>query len=440
MISACLLRKAPTDFKNMKRLICFFFVAVTLATISYVYAQSVLVDQVYEENIQNVRIYPKTAEFASQLHSPATPLHGGTPLVLEFDDIAYDADRYSATIIHCNADWAPSGLKATDYLTGYNEFNVDSYEYSINTRIPYIHFTFQLPQVTKSGNYMVKVYRGRNEDEVIITKRFMIYDNQLSLGAEVVPSSKTADRQTTHQINLNVNYGARDLKDPMSNIHVVIRQNQRWDNAVFGLKPTFIRDDLDRIEYQLFDGSNTFLAGNEFRFIDLRYTRTRGRNIAAVKIEEDAVFAETTVDEPRSGKAYLEYLDMNGQYGIFTFDKQSHDLESEYVLTTFTLKAGPFPTPPFVLGALSNWGKIPESRMVYDENKGIYQATLLLKQGWYDYQYGFESTNGWNVVDLEGSYFQTENEYEILVYYRDMGSRYDELIGYAVLNPNKRRL
>ena len=424
----------------MKKLICFSTVAIIFIGTIHVYAQSVLVDQVYEENIQNVRIYPKTAEFASQLNSPATPLQGGTPLVLEFDDIAFDADRYSATIIHCNADWTQSGLKAADYLTGYNEFNVDTYEYSINTRIPYIHFTFQLPQVTKSGNYMVKVYRGRNQNEVVITKRFMIYNNQLSLAAEVVPPSKTQDRQTSHQINLNVNYGGRDLKDPMNNIHVVIRQNQRWDNAIQGLKPTFIREDLDRLEYQLFDGSNTFLAGNEFRFIDLRYTRTRGRNIASVKIEEDAVFAETTVDEPRSDKAYLEYLDMNGQYGVFTFDKQNHDLESEYVLTTFTLKGGPYPNPPFVLGELSNWGKIPESKMVYDEKNGVYQATLLLKQGWYDYHYGFESPGGWDVTDLEGSYFQTENEYEILVYYREMGSRYDELIGYAVLNPNKRRL
>ena len=40
---------------------------------------------------------------------------------------------------------------------------------------------------------------------------------------------------------------------------------------------------------------------------------------------------------------------------------------------------------------------------------------------------------------LEGTHFQTENEYEVFIYYRDMGSRYDELIGYTVVNPNKRR-
>lgn len=404
-------------------------------------AQTPLENEVFEENIQSVRLYPKTSDFSSQMNPPSIALNNPTaPLVLEFDDIAYEADMYSATIIHCNADWNPSGLKPADYLSNYNEFNVNEYEYSINTRIPYIHFNFQVPQVTKSGNYILKVYRGRDEDDTIIIQRFMVYQNQLSIGAQIVPPSNTKDRLTSQQINLNINYGGRELLDPLNNVKVVIRQNQRWDNAIYGLKPTFIREDQSTIEYQLFDGSNTFSAGNEFRFVDLRYTRTKGRNIASVRIEEDAVFAETTVDQKRAGLAFLEYLDLNGQYGIFTFDKQVHDLESEYVLTTFNFESDPLQEPPYVLGALSNWGKIPASKMLYDEIKGVYQATLLLKQGWYDYQYGIQSPEGWDMESLEGEYFQTENEYEILVYYRDMGSRYDELIGYTLVNPNKRRL
>lgn len=403
------------------------------------FAQSVLEDEVMEENIQSVRLYARTGEFSSQMDSPTIPLHSPTPLTLEFDDIAYEPDRYSAAIIHCNADWTPSGLKPADYLTQYNEFNVNEYEYSINTRIPYIHFTFQIPPVTKSGNYIIKVYRGRQEDEVIIVRRFMVYDNQLKVGAEVVASSKTEDRKTAQQINFNINYSDRELIDPLNNVKVFIRQNQRWDSAISGLKPSFIRADRAVLEYRLFDGRNTFSAGNEFRFVDLRYTRTRGQNIASVKIEEDAVFAETTLDQPRAGQAYLEYLDLNGQYGIFTHDKTNNDLESEYVLITFNFKSDPLSQPPYVLGSLSDWGKNPASKMAYDEKMKGYKATLLLKQGWYDYQYGLKTPEGYNMEKIEGAHFQTENEYEIFVYYRAMGSRYDELIGYTVLNPNKRR-
>jgi hypothetical protein len=423
----------------MKNLLIITFIASFCLTSVGVFAQSVLEDEVMEENIQSVRLYSRTSEFPSQMSSPTIQLHSPTPLTLEFDDIAYEPDRYSATIIHCNADWTPSGLKPADYLTQYNEFNVNEYEYSINTRIPYIHFAFQIPPVTKSGNYAIKVYRGRQEDEVILIRRFMVYNNQVKVGAAVVASSKTEDRKTAQQIDFNVNYSDRELIDPLNNVKVVIRQNQRWDNAIWGLKPSFIRSDRSILEYRLFDGTNTFSAGNEFRFVDLRYTRTRGQNIASVKIEEDAVFAETTLDQSRSGQAYLEYLDLNGQYGIFTQDKPNNDLESEYVLITFNFDSDPLPQPPYVLGALSGWGKNPASKMDYDGEMKGYKATLLLKQGWYDYQYGLKTPEGYSMVKFEGEHFQTENEYEIFVYYRAMGSRYDELIGYTVLNPNKRR-
>src|SRR5690606_12870242 len=131
---------------------------------------SVLEDEVMEENIQTVRLFSKTADFQSQMESPVIQLNSSERLTLEFDDIAYEPETYSAAIIHCNADWTPSGLKPADYLSQYNVFNVDEYEYSVNTRIPFIHFTFQVPPVTKSGNYVLKVYRDRQQDEVILVK------------------------------------------------------------------------------------------------------------------------------------------------------------------------------------------------------------------------------------------------------------------------------
>ncbi|MCC5936277.1 MAG: DUF5103 domain-containing protein [Lunatimonas sp.] len=402
-------------------------------------AQTPFEDKTFDENIQTVRLFPASADVSSQTNPPVISLNAPAPLVLTFDDIAYEADLYSAKIIHCNVDWTPSRLREADYLSQFNEFNVNEYEYGINTRIPYIHYTFLLPRVTKTGNYIVKVYRGRNESNTVITRRFMVFQNQVNIGASVVPPSNTADRQSSQQIDVVVNYSNRELLDPTNNTKIVIRQNQRWDQAIYGLKPTFIREDLRQIDYRLFDGSNTFQAGNEFRFVDLRYVRTRGRNIASVKMEEDVVFAEAGVDESRKGQGYLEYLDLNGQFVIMNVERQNHHLESEYILVTFHLKSPELPQPPYILGALTQWGASPDAQMAYDRQKQHYQATLFLKQGWYDYQFGLKSADGWNTEPFEGSHFQTENEYEIFFYYRDMGSRYDELIGYTVLNPNKRR-
>jgi hypothetical protein len=416
------------------------FLSLLFLVSSCIFAQKALEDKVHDENIQTVRLFPASMDISTQTTPPVISLNSSIPLLLTFDDIAYEADQYSAKLIHCNVDWTPSRLREADYLTQYNEFNVNDYEYGINTRIPYIHYTFTVPRVTKSGNYILKVYRGRNEANTVITKRFMVFQNQINLGASIVPPSNAAERQRSHQIDVIVNYSNRELLDPINTTRIVIRQNQRWDQAIYNLKPTFIREDLRQIEYRLFDGSNSFQAGNEFRFIDLRYVRTRGRNVASVRMEEDVVFAEAGVDEARRNQAYLEYLDLNGQYVVMNVERQNHQLESEYILTTFNLQSPELPQGPYVLGALTEWGTSADAKMTYNKEKKMYQTTLFLKQGWYDYQYGLKSEHGWDTEPFEGTHFQTENEYEVFFYYRDMGSRYDELIGYTVLNANKRRL
>lgn len=404
------------------------------------FGQQVMLDRIFEENIQSVRIFPNSTDFATQLNSPVIALGANLPLKLTFDDLSFDPDQYSAKIIHCNADWRPSDLKENEYLNQFNEFNLLDYSYSINTRIPYIHYNFLIPQVFKSGNYVIKVYRNRDESQTILTMRFMVFQNQVQIAAKVVPSSQTEKRRSAQQINLNLNYNNREVFDPRNTLKVIIRQNQRWDNVKMELKPTMVREDIKMMEYQLFDGTNTFMAGNEFRFVDLRYVRARGVNIAKVTMEEDVVYAETLVDVPRPTLTYSQYLDVNGQYAIFNFERQNHELESEYLLTTFNLASDGILEPPYILGALTQWGRDPNAKMAVNKKTNTYQATLLLKQGWYDYQFAYLTADGWNTSSLEGDYFETENEYEVLVYYRDMGSRYDELIGYVNLNPNKRRL
>jgi hypothetical protein len=204
--------------------------------------------------------------------------------------------------------------------------------------------------------------------------------------------------------------------------------------------PTMIREDSKMIEYQLFDGSNVFWGGNEFRFVDLRFVRAKGMNISWVRMEDDIVYAEAVVDKPRPQGVYSEYLDMNGQFAIMNLERQNHERESEYMLVTFNLAAENLKQTPYIIGAFTQWGNEPSAKMELNKKTNTYQATLLLKQGWYDYQYAFKTEEGWDMSSFEGNYFETENEYEVFVYYRDMASRYDELISYLNLNPNKRRL
>jgi len=402
----------------------------------------VLEDKVYADHILSVRIFPQGGDLENQLNSPVISLTDSKSLVLWFDDVSYDPELYTAKLIHCDSDWKKSSLRDTDFSLSFNEFTLMDYSYSVNTRMPYIRYAFNVPRVSKSGNYLLKVYKNRDENAVVFTKRFMVIENSAVVAAQVVPPTQTEDRRTLQQINTSVNYSNLEVIDPQAQIKVVIRQNQRWDNAKVLNIPTFLNQNSKLIRYEPFEGESTFRAGNEFRFIDLRFIRATGVNVASVKVEESLVVADARVDVPRPGGAYVQYLDLNGQFVVQTNDRPggNAEVESEYVYTTFYLNDVPGKNIK-LMGGLSQWGKAPEATMVYDSKKRLYATSLLLKQGWYDYQFASINEDGsYDFESLEGSHFQTENEYEVFVYYRGLGSRYDQLVGYVYLQPNKRRL
>ncbi|MEP2347771.1 MAG: DUF5103 domain-containing protein, partial [Algoriphagus sp.] len=258
----------------------------------------------------------------------------------------------------------------------------------------------------------------------------------------IVPPSQTANRQKSQQINVVVNYSAGEVTNPDGQIKVLLRQNQRWDNAKFLAKPTFMNESSKILRYESFDGSNSFDAGNEFRFVDLRFIRANGVNVANMRVETDVIFAEGNINAPRPETVYSQYLDLNGQYLIETMDRPggNPEIESEYMLMTFRLAMEQTSNPIFLLGSLTNWGKDPEAKLEWDPKMGVYTTSILVKQGWYDYQYAYSTNGEFDPEPFEGSYFETENEYEVLVYFRNLGSRYDQLVGYIYLHPNRRRL
>lgn len=422
----------------MKKLILgigIWFLACSLSS-----QAQVLEDKVFADHVFSARVFPEDGQISSTIDAPVVSLQDSKRLVLLFDDLAYDPELYTAKLIHCNADWQKSGLRDNDFLGTFNQFNIEDYNYSVNTRVPYIHYRFVVPQVTKSGNYILKVYKNRDESQVLMTKRFLVYESLLNVGAGLVPPTQSEERSTLQQLNVAVNYSQTEVIDPSTQIQVIIRQNQRWDTAKRLVKPTFLNQNSKLIRYESFDGENTFRAGNEFRFIDLRFIRATGVNIASIKVEEAAIYAESNISIPRPTEPYSQYLDLNGQYVILTNDRPggNPEVESEYILTNIYYRDSPG-KDIYLVGALTSWGSSPEGKMKWDARKNVYFTELLLKQGWYDFQFAEKSQNGLDSYAIEGSHFQTENEYEVFVYFRNLGSRYDQLAGYAYVQPNRRR-
>lgn len=239
------------------------------------------------------------------------------------------------------------------------------------------------------------------------------------------------------QINFTINHSNLYIPNPMLDVHVNMRQNQRWDNMAVNMHPTFIRDIEKELDYRYFDDANMFKAGNEFRFFDLRSINYPGRNVARVNKSVKPFEVYIDRDRSRDGSPYSIYLDQNGGYSIDNYDYRQLPY-TNYAYVNFSLSSPQLiNTDVFVTGAFNYWNMNQESKMKYDSALESYTARVLLKQGLYDYQYITKS----KVVTpyhFEGTNFQTENFYEIFVYYRALRPNADLLVGYVRLEKSSR--
>lgn len=419
-----------TQLPNRKSRLFWFFLLYPLLT----FAQKTLryEDFVYEEQVRTVQIY-QAGPTNSSFRPAAAPLRQ-QQLVLEFDDIQESYNNYYLRFLHCTYDWKPSGLRDLDFLTDFNEFPINQYTFSNNTHLPYVHYAAPVPALKLPGNYLLMVYRDGDKEDLIITKRILIYENRIS----VSPLSNFAGAGTLQEdrqpLNFVVNYGNLEVINPTDMIRVVVRQNQRWDNALVNPNATFVRDNRREIEYRVFDDANSFFAGNEFRFVDFRSLVAPGQNVQRVNRSIKPYELYVMTDGTRQGLAYAQYRDLNGQYFIDNLDFPEPMTSANYVFANFFLKSPPLADKIFIVGQFNQFTRTSENQMTYDRAAGGYEARLVLKQGFYNYQY---VVNGQNANQLEGNRFETENTYEALVYYRSLKPFADLLLGYATwtLNP-----
>lgn len=383
----------------------------------------------YTPSVGMVRLYPALRDDQASLEFPAIALNR-EGLVLEFDLLEENYRSVSAKYIHCNAGWSPSHLNPIQFLDTYNQFQINDYKYSENTRIPYVNYSSQLPSPTISGNYLLVVYDQDNEDDILFTRRFLVYQQRAFIDAQIVQSSVVSQRERNHQIEFSVRYEGISNVNPIRDFQVVILQNHNWNMQLADLRPTRIQTDQNYLEYRHLNGENNFPAMNEFRFFDLRSIDYRGMHVASIEKETEKVTASIGPDKPRSNLAYTQINnDLNGNFFLQNNDPTDSELQSEYVEVYFELASEKVDGEIYVGSLATNYNFNQDTRMHYNPETQTYQGNLLLRQGYYDYTY-------WVVADnapthaVEGSFWQTVNRYEIMFYYRNPSNNYDELIGY----------
>ncbi len=406
-----------------------------ISTQSIAQVQLELSNKVYDPFIKTVQLYPFGAKSNTQLLSAAMPLRGNQQLVLEFDELFNDAFTYQVKYIRCDANWQKSNLSDLEFLNTYNEFTIDEYEYSFNTKTLYVHYRIVLPKPTLSGNYVLVVYADGDETDIIISQRFLVYENRVTFTNQYGFSGVNHASRFNQQLQFEINYKGIDIQNPRDQVSVSILQNQRWDIAHTNLKPTFIREGDYKLEYRYFTEETMFPGGNEFRFFDLRSIKYFGENVKTAHIEKDQIITWLEDDKRKSEFAYSTVLmDLNGQYVIDNVEGFNPIIENDYSKVEFTLVSPKINGKVYIVGALNDWERSKDNMLVYNKALGAYKGSLILKQGWYNYQYLVESPSH-PLNYFEGNWSATNNQYQIIVYYRPYDLSTDLIIGYLDLIP-----
>jgi hypothetical protein len=281
------------------------------------------------------------------------------------------------------------------------------------------------------GNYLLVVYDRDNPESLAFSRRFLVHDPVIGISYEAGRSMGVQESRTHQQIEFILNYNNLDLFNPQRDIKVVIRQNQSWITAIYNIQPTRVDEMTKTMEYSPFNLENNFYGGNEFRFFDLNSVIAPGRNVDKVYIKEDRIDAFLMQDKPRGNEFYSIWDDLNGGFFIANIDGVEPRLEAEYVnIHFFMITPEKLNSDIFLFGKLSDYDLLPEFKMKYDQELGGYYGNALLKQGWYDYIYYTPDV----LYSIEGSHFETENDYEILVYVKPQGRTYDILAGYVLFS------
>lgn len=366
---------------------------------------------------------------------PIVQLGQPIPLILTFDDITETVENYGYRIIHCNKNWKSSELSDLDFIDGFNDGTIEDFEFSFNTTVDYVHYEIAFPnddiQWLLSGNYVLVVYENGDIEDVVLSRRFMVVDPVFSIDARSLTPRNVKYSQTHQEIEFAVEHEGVALENPRSTVTAVLLQNGRWDNAIIGIEPLFVKP-----ERMLFDYRDKLLfpAGKEFRFVDIRSFRFKADGVYKLEDRDEGYDVTLFIDPDRRKLGYQFIEDANGGFIIDNIHERDDAVQGDYGYVTFSVQAEqPFPEghDVYLLGQMNNWQPNESYKMEFNNRHSVYETTVRLKQGFYEYAYGLQTpdSNGFLTSTFDGDWYDTENSYTILVYYTPFGSQYDQLLG-----------
>ena len=389
-------------------------------------------NHIYQKYIKSVDL----SQPGFDLADPLITLNTNERLHVSFDDLRGSFQQYYYQIQHCTANWEKSDIQANEFIEGFEEEQVENFQSSFNTRTSYTNYDFVFPGdrmiIKKSGNYIIRVYyRDQKGNEInAFTHRFLVVDPKVSITANVGRAGTSEDYETKQEVDFQINTAGYRIDAPYQDIKVVILQNWRWDNALTTLKPYMVRNQV--FDYNFDNGTNLFDGVNEFRRFDTRSIKMISEKVREITFNDTVFIVKLWDSEKRTFKTYALDDDINGKFLLKNDDGGPVSNYGEYAIVKFFL---PFDAPIvegnlYVAGGFNCWQYTPENRMDYNYRRKGYEANILYKQGYYNYWYVMlpNKEKAGDATWVEGNHSQTRNTYTILVYHRQKGELYDELI------------
>ena len=386
-------------------------------------------NEILDKNIASLQVVANNDWFSL----PIITLNSNDFVNISFDDLTHEYHRYCYKIEHCEADWqTSSALFESDYIDGFASDNtIDDVKESTNTVQLYTHYKISFPnnkcRPKISGNYRVTIYDENDEKHVVCRAYFMIVEPSMGVHLNVTTNTDIDINGKHQQVEMAVDYGNNIVSNPQTQIKTVVMQNNRWDNAVVNARPQYIKaNGLQWIHCKdfIFDGGNEY---RKFETLDVTHT-TMG--LESINWDGHNYHAWIWTDEPRP--SYIYDKDANGAFLIRNSDNIDNDINSDYIITHFRLKTPQTADPIYINGFFTNDRFLPQYEMKWNEKNQQYEGELLLKQGYYSYQYLMMKPEGkLKPVPSEGNFCQTENTYQALVYFKSNSDRTDRLVGYT---------
>jgi len=386
-------------------------------------------NEVFSPNIQSLLVKVND----NWLVPPVISLNSSDILEISFDELSHEYQRFQYVISHCNADWTPSGLSDIDFLEGFNNSPIEDYQNSVNTTVLYTHYHISFPneqvKFKVSGNYIITIYNDNDNSKPVCKVCFSVIEKKLAISASVNSNTDIDNNKSHQQVSFNVNYAGYNIRNPQSELKIKVMQNLREDNCVTNILPSYVGSNELKYEY---NRNLIFDAGNEYRRFEMVSVRYAAQGIQNIHFFNPYYHVTLFPDEPRI-KNYSFDKDQNGRYLVRYDQATNNDTEADYLLVHFSLPwKEALPNGDFYLqGAFTNDNFTKNYRLKYNPETQAFETVQLLKQGAYNYQYLFLPADSEKVTGAltEGNYYETENEYLILVYHRPFGERYDRLIG-----------